>query len=202
MGPTQVDRIMSRPVLGLAETDSASDAAILMTQRKISAVPVLHGGRLLGLVTETDLVHGLDQVACSANAADRLLSSEVRQLMRPHVMTVGPNAPLSEVIHLFGRYHIHHVPVAVQKMLLGIISDRDVRRALGWSSVCDMQAEAEGHLPGSELPAEAAEIMHRHVVTIAERNIHSLPVVDAEELVGIITRTDFLKAIVRQELLG
>jgi CBS domain-containing protein len=213
IGPTRVEQIMSQPLQSLSEADTARDAAVLMTRRKISAAPVLREGRLLGMVTETDLAQQLDRSARDDNAADRLLGCAVRDMMRAHVMTVLPNAPITEVIHLFRRYHIHHVPVAADRLLLGIISDRDVRRALGWSSIRDMQAEAAGRMADG-LPTKAAEIMRREVVIIAqdaplrealrlmlEFNIHSLPVVDEQELVGIITRTDFVKAIARQELI-
>jgi CBS domain-containing protein len=209
VGPTRVEQIMSRPVLGLSESDSPRDAALLMDQRKISAAPVLREGRLLGIVTETDLVRWLDK-----SAAEGLLDGEVRDLMHAYVLTVRPGDPLSNVIHLFRRYHVRHVPVAVQKTLLGIISDRDVRRALGWSSIRDMQAEVESRLTGAE-PATARAIMHRSVETIPsfaplrealrrmlELRIHSLPVVDADELVGILTRTDFVQAVAREELIG
>jgi CBS domain-containing protein len=65
----------------------------------------------------------------------------------------------------------------------------------------------------AEAPAVAAEIMKELVLTTApftslrnalrlmlERRIHSLPVVEAESLVGIITQTDFLRAFMRQEV--
>jgi CBS domain-containing protein len=105
------------------------------------------------------------------------------------------------------------VPVVTNGVVKGIISDRDVRRALGWAFVRDAQAEAEGNLMESE-PQSAAEVMQTPVLTISssatlrqalrlmvDRRIHCLPVVENARLVGMITQTDLIRAIALERLL-
>ena len=211
VGPTQVHEIMSRSVVCLTIAHTARDAALLMLDRKISAVPVLNQDRLDGLITETDL---LKWPPLSEVEADRLLAQKVGDLMRVNVLSVTPDAPLADVIHLFRTRRIRHAPVVQQGKLVGIVSDRDVRRALGWAGVREMQAECEGRIFEAESPQTAGEVMHVDVRTVGmsivlrdalrlmlDERIHSLPVVETQCLKGIVTETDFLRAFARKALL-
>lgn len=208
IGPTLVKQIMSQPAMCLTTADTARDVASLMLEWKIGAVPILNQNRLAGLITETDLVKW--PPLCEIGA-DRVLNDEVCNLMRAHVLSVTPDAPLGEVIHLFRDRRIRHAPVAVHGRLVGIISDRDVRRALGWESIRDMQAECEGRLIATKSPRTAEDIMHEAVWTVGphtplrdalrlmlDERIHSLPVIEAQILKGIITQTDFIRAFKRE----
>jgi len=204
VGPTQVHEIMSRPVLCLTIAHTTRDAALLMLDRKISAVPLLNQDRLEGLITETDLVKW---PPLSEFEADRLLAQKVGDLMRVNVLSVTPDTPLADVIHLFRTRRIRHAPVVLQSKLVGIVSDRDVRRALGWAGVREMQAEREGRMLEAESPQTAGDVMNVEVRTVGmatalrdalrlmlEERIHSLPVVETQCLKGIVTETDFLRA--------
>ncbi|MGE0481751.1 MAG: CBS domain-containing protein [Phycisphaerae bacterium] len=212
VGPTHVGQVMSRPAVTITNAETARDAALILVNRKIGALPVLANGRLVAIVTESDLLRWLRELAVGGNRADRLLQSPVRELMRAHVISVTSDTPLAEVIDLFRRYRVRHLPVIDNERLKGIISDRDVRRALGWSNVREMQADEEGRL--IEVPHIAEQIMQSQLRTttsaapasdalrlMLEHHIHSLPVVDADQLVGIITQTDFIKTIAREQLL-
>lgn len=214
MGPTRIEQIMSRPIVSLSEDATARQAAITMRDRKIGAVPIVHDGRLAAIVTVHDLINWLDELAIDGNPAARLLDAPVRDRMSSPVLTVAPESPLDDVVKLFQRFNIHHVPVAFRSLLLGIVSDRDVRRSLGWSTICDQQAEADAVLSPVEFPMKAADVMSRDVMTTSPHvelrqslrrmvfhHVHSLPVVHEDKLIGIITSTDFVRAIAEEELL-
>jgi CBS domain-containing protein len=211
----RVEQIMSRPIVALSPSSSAAEAARVLVEHKIGAAPIVRDGQLCGIVTETDLLSWLDELAFGNNEADRLLAVEVRDFMPVRLISVAPDVPIEEVIDIFRRFHVRHVPVAATaRTLVGMISDRDVLRALGWASVRDFQAQAAGRLPDAETPATAADIMHTDMRTIdhtarlrtalrrmLEMRVHSLPVLDGDRLVGIVTMTDFTKAIAREDLL-
>lgn len=213
VGPTRIEQIMKRPVIWLGAGESCRYAAALMLKNKIGAIPIIDHGRLIGLMTETDLMRWLDAMAAHQPAVDRLLRCPVRQKMRPEPITVDVDAPLDDVVGLFRSHRVRHLPVMDGPTLTGMVSDRDVRRALGWAYVRDSQAEECGGPPPAE-PQRAGQLMQSPVVTIApdktvreamrlmlERGIHSLAVVEADRLVGIITQTDLVRAIVVDNLL-
>jgi len=210
LGPTQVRQIMSQPVTSVTVDQTPCDAARIMLEKKIGALPLMQGEKLAGLITETDL---LKWPPLAEIEVDEFLNRTVSTLMRANVISVEPSTPLAHVVHLFRSRRIRHAPVVAGDRLVGIISDRDVRRALGWGSVQDMQAECEGRLDARS-PQLAADLMHEKVQTtngrttlrdalrtmLSER-IHSLPVVEGKTLIGILTQTDFVRAFVQEGLL-
>ncbi len=213
-GPARVEQIMSRSLITLTRDASARDAANLMQDKKIGAIPIMGDGRVIAIITESDLLRWLAELSGTGTAVDDLLRRPVSGLMRTRVHRVTPESPLEEVVDIFRRYRVRHVPVAVGKSLVGIISDRDVRRALAWSSARDARAEAKGRGIKSPFPAKASDVMQTSVKMIwtdsqvrkavnlmLEHRIHSLPVVDTDGLAGIVTQTDILAAIAREEAL-
>ena len=59
---TKVDAAMSSPVLTVAPTETAQQAARVLIERKINALPVVDDGRLVGIVSRTDLLRLLVNV--------------------------------------------------------------------------------------------------------------------------------------------
>lgn len=213
VGPTRIEQIMTRDVAALSGDATPRDAAFLLLDRKVSAMPLMHEGRLLGIVTETDFLKWLASASEHGPAA-AFLRREVRELMRSSVTVASPVTPIGDIVDIFRRRRFRHLPVVSDGQLLGIVSDRDVRRALGWATVRDMQCEELGRVEEAVPPRTASDIMHRHVVTVTpgtvlrqavghmlERRIHALPVVTDDGVVGIVTQTDFVKAIARERLL-
>lgn len=80
--------IMGRTVTTVGPMDTVEEAARLMAMQKISALPVTEGGRLVGIVTETDLL------ALFVRAMGVLEPSS-----RLDVILPAPEAPLGDVVH-------------------------------------------------------------------------------------------------------
>jgi acetoin utilization protein AcuB len=127
----------------------------------------------------------------------------VQDVMQRGVVIVGPDTELPEVVRLLQRRGIRHLPVLDQGSLVGIISDRDVKAAVGAGAMSPGGSEARA------CPT-ARDIMTRAVVTIAPmfpveeaarimvtRKISALPVTEGDRLLGIVTETDVLDLFVR-----
>lgn len=202
-----VEDIMSQPVFTLSPDDALRSATWLMINRRVHAIPLIRSDQLVGIVTESDLLRGaIASPEFSLHNNKSFLQQSVVDYMGSKVTTVGLKTSLHEAVDIMHAQQIRHLPVVFGDELLGIVSDRDVRRALGRSSYRDAEAQETGEfylgptdvqhvmtkdiqtIPSSATTEKAIEVLLRHT-------IHSLPIVDARRLVGIITDTDLLRAI-------
>jgi CBS domain-containing protein len=216
IGPSTVQEIMSTPAICLDMHETSSRAAKLMVDRKISALPIVNGTELVGIITDSDLMKWLDALGAAQMGVTRFLSQPVSALMRASVVTATPETLLVDVTAVFRRRRIRHIPVLDGGLVMGMISDRDVRRSIGWSGIRDLQAEYGSSAVDVSCVAiaTARDIMQTKVRWITRssslndclkimlsQHVHSIPILEGGKLVGIITHTDFLKAVAQQELL-
>src|SRR5262249_46125976 len=130
----------------------------------------------------------------------------VRDVMQTKLFTVTPQTTLPEAVRLTSQRGIRHLPVLDGDLLVGILSDRDLKRAMAPSST-----SLEVHELADRINrVRVDEIMTRTVITIApvspietaaclmvQEKIGSLPVTDGGRLVGMVTETDVLRLFVR-----
>ena len=115
----------------------------------------------------------------------------VQDVMQPRLITVGPDAPLAEAARLLLARGVRHVLVVEDDELLGIVSDRDVKRAMPSTAPVREVMTRTVITTGPTFPIEeAARVM------VSER-ISALPVTKGGRLVGIVTETDILGIFVR-----
>ena len=130
----------------------------------------------------------------------RLLNKHVRpqslakELMSQPVITVPPDISIKNANHVLTRYNITVLPVVQDKSkLLGIISRRVAEKSifhnLGDLPVSDYMTTDVIPLPGSASLADIQEL-------IIEHRQRLIPVVDDDELQGVITRTDLLNLLI------
>jgi acetoin utilization protein AcuB len=126
----------------------------------------------------------------------------VRNSMTRELVTVVSETTAAEALALCRMNRIRHLPVLEGRRLVGVISDRDLRaatpalgdlaraEALDRIRVAD-QMTRDVTTAGPEDPIEDA------AMAMYERKIGCLPVVDGEDLVGILTTSDVMRALVR-----
>jgi CBS domain-containing protein len=94
-------------------------AADRMSWHQVSALPVLEGQRLVGIVTERDLT------AARAEGADAEVTP-VSDYMTPAPEVLRPDNELADAAHLMLELGIRHLPVVRSGQLVGVLSMRDV----------------------------------------------------------------------------
>lgn len=118
---TAVADIMTRDVRSMAPTDSVVEAAKAMDELNVGVIPVCEGERLVGMVTDRDIVvRGLarDLDSKSAKLAD-VMSASVR--------TVREDDDVDEVLSEMADSQIRRMPVVDdQERLIGIVSLGDI----------------------------------------------------------------------------
>lgn len=139
--------IMTSPVITVGPQTPVGEIAALLLERRISAVPVLQDGGLVGLVSEADLLHrheiGTARTAPSGPAWLRLFSADrsasdyvksharrARDVMTREVVSIAPETSVAEIVALFETRGIKRVPVLRGKKLVGIVSRADLVQAL------------------------------------------------------------------------
>jgi CBS domain-containing protein len=139
--------VMVSPVITVGENDTVRDVAKTLIAKRISAVPVIdHAGKVVGIVSQADLLHrkeaGTERPASwwlSLVSGDRALASEyiqshaakVRDVMTKDVQTAHPDTPLYEIADLFEARHIKRVPIVNEGGdLVGIVSRANIIQAV------------------------------------------------------------------------
>lgn len=134
----------------------------------------------------------------------------VRDRMTRDVTTVAPTTTLAEALAAIRDNEIRHLPVLDSGRLVGLVSDRDLRLALPppWASAADEERRSLGERTISELMVREDQLIVVPPTTVVEdaarlfyqNKVGCLPVVEGEDLVGILTASDLLRAFV--DLLG
>lgn len=124
--PLRVRDFMTRDLITIREDAEIMNAVQLFVDEDISAVPVVDAhGKLVGMLTERDCI----AIALSAGYFDEKGGSVANHMAKP-VHTVDADSSLLDVGELFVRSTFHRCPVVEADRLVGLISRRDVLRAL------------------------------------------------------------------------
>jgi acetoin utilization protein AcuB len=110
---------------------SVSAARTLLQQRQIHHLPVLDQGRLVGIVSERDLLQVQPSPATSLSVweINYLLDKlSVGEVMTRFVITVTPDTPVLEAVRRLVGQKISALPVVENGQLIGIITRSDVLR--------------------------------------------------------------------------
>jgi acetoin utilization protein AcuB len=129
----EVNEIMHTDVAVLTPQASLRDVSDLMRGRDIRHIPIVEGGRIVGIVSDRDMrLYVADlfesQGETSIEAARKTLT--IRDVMQSKPVQVDPSADVSEVVDLLLEFRIGAVLVSdTQGALRGIVSYEDVLRA-------------------------------------------------------------------------
>jgi CBS domain-containing protein len=137
--------------------------------------------------------------------------------MTESVFTVTPETPLKTVARRMLEYGVSGMPVIQQERVVGVISETDIlfkeRVAPGRTGFVDWLvhygddpplAKLEARTAGDGMTAPAVTIVPRRTLADAaalmlDLRIDRLPVVDGDQLVGIVTRTDVVRAFAAED---
>ena len=132
----------------------------------------------------------------------------VRSRMTPNVYTASPETTIAEALNITRSHRIRHLPVLRDGRLVGLVTDRDLRLAMP-----PIWADQRDELKRALHSRKVGEVMVTEIITASpdtpveeaakllyENRIGCLPIMEADALVGILTETDLLRALV--ELFG
>ncbi len=197
----QARDIMTPDVVTVAPSTSLADIVRVMLTRRISAVPVLQDGQLVGIISEGDLLRRVEtgtdappsrwlELVHSGNAraADYVKTHGRRaeEVMTRNVVTVGDDAPVSQIARILASNRIRRVPVMHGERMVGIISRANLLQALA----SRMNAANEARVDDDRRIRDAllAEIAQQSwaapsnaSVTVSEGVVHLWGTVESED---------------------
>ena len=111
---------MTSDVKTAAPTQSLTDVARLMKQEDVGSIPVVDGERLVGVVTDRDIV-----VRGIADGSDPH-AVKAGDIASRDVVTVRPDDALDEALRLMGQHQVRRLPVVDDGQLVGVVAQADV----------------------------------------------------------------------------
>lgn len=199
---TKVKTLM-RPAPTTTVNDSLNKVARLMIESETRHLPVYSGEKLLGFVTDEEIIHGA--------VAEKWGNTKLEEIMTKKPFVVQERDPVGAVLSLFREQDISHAPVVRDRKLVGIIS------------ICDIidhifkprQRQTRGEIVGEKVPVLSIlieSVMTKQVITVLPKTklkdavkkmhkfgISSLVVVKRRKPVGIVTKRDFLEPIAQMK---
>ena len=156
--------------------------------------------RRSGIVTEADLIRKV--LAKGMDPSHTM----VNQIMTSPLLTITPARPMLDASHLMEANHVRYLCVSDKDEIVGIISMRDLARHFVDSEGGPVRDLENVYRPLSVLMRTTMETLasERTVLegaqTMAEKRIGSLLVIEAGEMVGIVTETDMVRKVIAARL--
>ena len=219
LGSLQVADLMSKNLITAKKSDSIYHCANLMKQNNISSLVILRDDKSMeGIVTKTDLVFNF-----LIQQAEQI---KISKIMTESVVTVSAGDSLFLVESILINNKISRVPVMKNQKLVGIITYRDfiparIPNRLGtFTDTNELRDVWYSHIPsqfnvnqlGYTLTFRAEDIMSKNPVTIEPTDdvslaalimyrygISGIPVLRGKRLVGIITKSDIVSALAKED---
>lgn len=110
----------SSDIISCGTETPVREAAAILAQKRIGALPVLEGGEVVGIFSERDVIYRLAEFGADC------LDKQVGEVMTSPAITVEPSTKVDEAMALMTRRRIRHLPVVDGSALAGFISIGDL----------------------------------------------------------------------------
>ena len=195
-----ISSVMVKDVITVPETMQLGDVAKIMLDNGIGSVPVMDDGKMVGIVSKADFV-----TLATGIAFDKIT---VKEIMSKELIAVSSTERLVHARRQMLESHVGRLPVVDEEELVGMITSKDLMRAF---------IDFRKKVPEKYQKSQIKEVLVEDIMStnptfvtkdmsiteisniIMETGFNGLPVVEDDEVIGIITQTDILKLIERLE---
>lgn len=177
--------VMTSPVYVVGPSENVAHARNLMLKHRISRLPVIENGRLVGIITKKDIGYRLRQTEPIWRRRP-IDSIPVSVLMTPDPATVGPEASIREVSSLMIGGDISGVPVVENAEVAGIVTKSDLMR----SAFIGKMTTRVGDVMEDVITVSRYHSLTHIIDLMRERNDTVVVVNNDGTLAGIITQSN------------
>jgi len=171
---TMIKDIMSTDLKTLKADDNFGYALELFTEYSITGSPVIDGGKVVGIISETDILRLMNQKNLSDPQKDEikireLQETKVKDVMTKNVFFVNQNDKLTDACKILAEKDVHRLLVLDDKKgLVGIVTMEDVMMGLSAEFFVDSIHKATDKVIGSEIDVLIMIIEKRKSVSVDE----------------------------------
>jgi len=180
----KVEALMSFPLITIGPSAKIKEAAQMMIQKK-GRLAVFDGGKLVGVITASDLISSLPEVPETEIKVDDFMTKEI--------VTADEETTVVSIAKVMGEKRIGSVIVTSNEEPFGIFTERDLLTTFivkGKSLLTKVGKEASSPL----IKAPAGTSVHKAAAIMVLKKIRRLPITLGDKLVGIITARDLVEA--------
>ena len=185
----EVGDVMSTNVTTISADRTVFSAVKTMSENKISCIIVVDDAKVVGILTETDI---LKRVASRNNDFNK---RSVAEIMSSPVETVSHDLSILKAAEISEKKNIKRLPVLENKRLVGIVTQTDIVRTMTsycvWKDVADIMSRNVAALQKTATVSEAAQVM-------TSRSISCVVALEGDEAVGVLTERDLLGKVVAE----
>jgi CBS domain-containing membrane protein len=197
-----VSEFMSDPVESVGPDVEVAEAAIRMATREVGCLPVVERGLVAGLLTTSDVLGALAQSPIPPRSEVPTSEPTVAAVMYTEPIAVPPHALLTGTAGRMAQRGVRHACVVDGfGHVIGIVSDRDIRRVIGHPQ----RALAPSYIPANLHSLRVEQIMsvprtvredapiHQALSLLVTNHVGAIPVTDSHgKLCGIVSYVDLL----------
>ncbi len=128
-----ISQIMTKQLVTVSVTNDLHDVKRLMAKHKIRHVPVTDAGKLVGMISKTDLNRlSMREILDDQESADAAVFEmlSIDQVMASNLVSITTSNTLEEAAALLGQNEFHALPVVDGQNIIGIVTSTDIIREL------------------------------------------------------------------------
>lgn len=186
----KIGEIATAKVVGVEPLTPISEILEVMRDRHISCVVVLENSEPVGIITERNIV------SFAARQEEAFEDFPVRELMSSPVVSANRNIDIFEAYNLLSGYGLRHLVVVDENgHLAGVITQSDIVNHLTYESFVEIKKVSQVmskvvYTVPPDLPVKKA------LLTMSEKSLSCMVVVDNQHPVGILTERDVAKLLI------
>jgi len=126
----------------------------------------------------------------------------IRQLLKgkgPEVWSISPESSVYEALQLLAENNIGALLVLRNGQLVGVVSERDYARKVVLHGKTSMKTPVQEIMTGEVVTVGSENTVEEAMAIMTDKHIRHLPVLDGEEIVGVVSIGDLVKAIIADQ---
>jgi len=185
----KIARLMTSPVISISPDTSVLQAGTIAEENHVKKLPVIDNGKLVGIITQTDLVRVLTYYG---------MWRDIEEIMTPDVVTIQSEATVVQAAEAMTNNNISCIVVLNDKQVTGVLTERDILKR-----VIAAQKDPDTTKINEVMSSPVKTVPPDYSVFSASRlienvNIRRLVGLEGSTLKGIVTQTDIFRAVKRK----